>query len=387
MAERLRIVVAGAVGAMPFAGVAWQVLQYLEGLRRLGHEVFYLEDTARWPYDPENDTVCDDAGPAVAYVARLMARVGLAHRWAYRDVAGGCLHGRSERELAAALARADVLVNLSGATLLRDEHLGVPVRVYLETDPVLPQIEVAQGRRFTIDLLDAHTHHFSYGENLGRPGCGVPVERFEYRATRPPVILDWWMDGGGWRLDGRAFTTVANWRQTAKDVEWQGQVLTWSKHVEFMRLIDLPQRVTRPLELALAADDVEAVAQLRSAGWRVVEARPLSKDIDAYRRYIRGSAGELSAAKEQNVRLRSGWFSDRSASYLAAGRPVVLQDTGFGCALPTGAGLFAFRTMDEAAAALAEIEADYRRHAQAAYAIAAEHLRAETVLSELLEAL
>jgi glycosyltransferase involved in cell wall biosynthesis len=145
--------------------------------------------------------------------------------------------------------------------------------------------------------------------------------------------------------------------------------------------------VTRPLELALAADDVEAVAQLRSAGWRVVEARPLSKDIDAYRRYIRGSAGELSAAKEQNVRLRSGWFSDRSASYLAAGRPVVLQDTGFGCALPTGAGLFAFRTMDEAAAALAEIEADYRRHAQAAYAIAAEHLRAETVLSELLEAL
>jgi hypothetical protein len=385
--ERLRIVLAGAVGAMPFAGVAWQVLQYLEGLRRLGHDVFYLEDTSRWPYDPENDTICDDAGPAIAYVARLMARLGLAHCWAYRDVAGGRLHGCSERALEAALARADVLVNLSGATVLRAEHMRVPARVYLETDPVLPQIEVAQGRQFTIDLLGAHTHHFSYGVNLGNPDCAVPVERFDYRPTRPPVILDWWADGAAWQLDGRPFTTVANWRQSGKDVEWQGRLLTWSKHVEFQRIMDLPQRVTRPLELALATDDADAIGRLRTAGWRVVEARPLSKDVDAYRRYIRASAGELSAAKEQNVLLRSGWFSDRSASYLAAGRPVVLQDTGFGRALPTGAGLFAFSTLEEAAGALAEIEADYRRHAAAAYAIAAEHLRAESVLRELLEAL
>ena len=319
----MRIVLAGGVGAMPFAGVAWQVLQYLEGFRRLGHDVFYLEDTQRWPYDPVQDTVCDDAGPAIAYVARLMERVGLQRAWAYRDVAQGALHGVTEEALVRTLCDADALINLSGVMVLREEHLCVPTRIYLETDPVLPQIEVAQGRDFTIEFLGAHTHHFSYGENFGSADCGVPVERFHYHPTRPPVILDWWDGGGSPTLDGRAFTTVANWRQT-------------------------------------------------------------SKDIDAYRTFIVGSAGEFSVAKEQNVALRSGWFSDRTASYLAAGRPAIVQDTGFGCALPTGEGLLAFSTIEEAQAAFAAVQSDYPHHCRAARAIASEYLRAETVLGELL---
>jgi hypothetical protein len=386
MPERLRIVVAGGVGAMPFAGVAWQVLQYLEGFRRLGHDVFYLEDTQRWPYDPVNDTVCDDAGPAVSYVGALMTRCGLADRWAYRDVAGGLLHGCDEAALARTVATADILINLSGATLLRDEHMQVPVRVYLETDPVLAQIEIAQGRQFTIDFLAAHTRHFSYGQNFGAPDCEVPIERYNYSPTRPVVILDWWAGEAG-TLDGRAFTTVANWRQRAKDVQWQGELLTWSKHVEFERFLDLPSQVPAPIELALAADDDAALARLRRAGWRVRPARPLSRDIDAYRDYIRSSAGEFSVAKEQNVRLRSGWFSDRTASYLAAGLPAIVQDTAFDCVLPTGEGLFAFRDPDEARRAFEAVLSDYPRHCAAARAIARDYLRAETVLAEMMEQL
>jgi hypothetical protein len=384
MPERLRILVAGGAGAMPFAGVAWQVMQYLEGFRRLGHDVFYLEDTERWPYDPIAETVSDDAGPAVDYVAALMHRCQLGDAWAYRDVAAnGTLHGASEQELTRRLADADVLVNISGVMVLREEHLRVPVRVYVETDPVLAQIEVAQGREFTIDFLAAHTHHLTYGENFGAADCSVPIERFQYLPTRPPVVLEWWESPAG-GLENRAFTTVANWRQTSKDIVWNGRKLTWSKDVQFMRFLPLAARAGVPIELALASDDEEVLKLLRDAGWRVRPAGPLSKDIDAYRDYVRASAGEFSVAKEQYALLRSGWFSDRTACYLAAGRPAIVQDTGFGCALPTGEGLFGFTTIDDAVAAFEAIRSDYCHHARAARELAEDYLRAETVLGKLL---
>ncbi|MBV8941341.1 MAG: hypothetical protein JO240_06390, partial [Solirubrobacterales bacterium] len=328
MAGRLRIVVAGGAGAMPFAGVAWQVMHYLEGFRRLGHEVFYLEDTQRWPYDPLAETVCDDSGPAIAYLATLMARCGLEDAWCYRDVASGGLYGASERRLEQMLAGADLLVNLSGVMALREEHLRVPVRVYLETDPVAPQIEIAKRSEFTIDFLGAHTHHVTYGENFGAPDCGVPLGLFEYEPTRPPVILDWWESRVAAdppaQPNSLQFTTVANWHQTAKDIVWRYRLLTWSKDVQFMPLLALARAVDADIELALAGADDEVVTLLRAAGWRVRPAGPLSKDIDAYRDYIRSSAGEFSVAKEQYAALRSGWFSDRTACYLAAGRPAIV---------------------------------------------------------------
>jgi hypothetical protein len=377
---------------MPFAGVGWQIAQYLEGFRRLGHDVFYYEDTQRWPYDPVAQTVSDDAAPAVAYVAALMERCGLRDRWAYRDVAeGGVLHGCSEGQLSRVLGSAEVLVNLSGAAVLREEHLRVPIRVYLETDPVRLQIEVAQGNEATIAFLSAHTHHYSYGENFGAPDCGVPLERFAYIPTRPPVILDWWLpfdhDAGNHSLAGRAFTTVGNWKQSGHDVDWNGQRLTWSKDVEFERFIDLASAVEVPIELALASSDTATVTRLRGAGWRVRPAQSLSCDLDAYREFITASAGEFSVAKEQNVRLRSGWFSDRTATYLAAGRPAIVQDTAFGCALPAGEGLLAFRELEEARAAFEAVLSDYRRHCRAAREIAEEHLRAESVLASLVDSL
>ena len=369
---------------MPFAGVAWQVLHYLEGFRRLGHRVFYLEDTGAWPFDPERGVVSEDAGPTLAYVRRMLERVQLDDAWAYRDAVDGKLHGASEERLRAELERADALVNVSAVTVLGEEHMRVPVRIYLETDPVLAQIEIAQGNQRTVGLLAAHTHHFTYGENFGAPDCTVPLERFTYHPTRQPVILDWWTPKPGDGPPGPSFTTVASWKQTAKDIEWQGELLTWSKDVQFQHVLDLPSRVSRPLELALAIDDDEAVARLSAAGWSVVPAGPLSDDLDRYRDYVRASAGEFSVAKAQYARLRSGWFSDRTACYLAAGRPAVVQDTGFGNVIPQGEGLFAFNTIDEAAAAIEAIDSDYERHARAAAELAREHFDAEVVLGRML---
>jgi hypothetical protein len=383
--DRLRIVVLGIAGRTPFAGVAWQVMHYLEGLRRLGHEVAYVEDTGTWPYDPERNTVTDDPGYTLRWLAGLMARCHVAD-WAY-VAPGGRPLGPAAEGLPQLLAGTDALINLTGTTVLREEHLGVPVRIYLETDPVGPQVEIARGRKFTIDLLAAHTHHASFGERLHAPDCGVPVERFAYLPTRQPVVLDWWPAapdhaGNGYARD---FTTVASWRQAGRDVIWGGRTYHWSKDREFARIMDLPQRSRCSFELALACDDHDALRTLAAHGWRVVDGLELSRETTGYRRYIRGSRGELTVAKDQNVRLRSGWFSDRSATYLAAGRPVVTQDTGFGAVLPTGAGLFAFRTMDDILTALDAIEADYAGHRRAAREIAREHFAAERVLSDLLD--
>jgi hypothetical protein len=384
MSDPLRIVVTGGLGAMPFAGVAWQVMHYLEGFRRLGHTVYYLEDSGSWPYDPEQETVSEDPGPALRYVARHVERCGLDGNWAYRNGVNGELHGMSENELASVLRSADLLVNVSGFTVLGEALMSIPVRFYLESDPVLPQIQIAKGEQFTIDLLSAHTHHFTYGENFGGPDCTVPIERFTYFPTRQPAVLDWWEPLSTDAGPEVPFTTIASWKQTVKDVEWEGRILTWSKDVQFAPYMDLPGRIRRPLEMSLAISDDATVERLRAAGWRIKAAAPLSRDIDLYRDYIRSSAGEFSVAKEQYALTRSGWFSDRTVTYLASGRPAVVQDTGFGCALPTGEGLFAFSTPDEAVAGIEAIEADYGRHARAARQIAEEYLSTDRVLSRML---
>jgi hypothetical protein len=397
----LRLVVLGMMGRMPLAGVVWQVLHYLEGFRRLGFDVYYVEDTGAWPFNPEANTVTADSTYSIALLDRTMAAYGFAGRWAYRDAArGGVFSGLSESAVRRLYARADLLVNVTASTTLREEHLRVPIWVYLESDPVLPQVEIARGNRDRIELLDTHTHHFSFGENLGAPDCSVPVERVRYLATRQPVVLDWWADSSSATAASDRFTTIANWRQSGKDLEWNNERYTWSKHHEFLKFIDLPRRTNQLIELALAfasvgaADsdgaermseaDAETVNLLQSHGWKVVHAMRLSKEPLPYREYIQRSRGEFTVAKDQNVRLRSGWFSDRSACYLAAGRPVITQDTAFGKFLPTGRGLFSFRTVDEIVAALEAITADYARHSRAAREIAEEYFKAETVLARLL---
>jgi hypothetical protein len=403
MSRGLRIVIMGILGRTPLAGVSWQVLHYLEGFRRLGYDIYYIEDTGGWAYNPRRKT--DDNGSeytyaincqyAVNYVAKLMSSFGLQDGWAYRSRVDGRVFGLSETQVSRLFEKADALVNLTGSTCLLEEHTRVPVRIYLETDPVMRQIEVVRGDRKAIDLLAAHTHHFTYGENLGAPDCGVPVTRFNYLPTRQPIVLDWWTSNGRLSSDvnGRPnipprFTTIAKWRQPGKDIAWNGETYSWSKHIEFLKFIDLPRRTQQKFELALAWEnekDEDAIPQLTSFGWRIVDAFSLSLDIASYRDYILGSRGEFTVAKDQNIRLRSGWFSDRSACYLAAGKPVVTQDTAFANILPTGCGLFAFRSMENILTAIDAIASNYEGHCRAAREIAEEYFAAEKVLGSLME--
>jgi hypothetical protein len=403
MMKPLRLVVLGIMGRTPFAGVAWQALHYIEGFRRLGVDVYYVEDTGDWAYDPEQNSVTDDCSYAVNYVGGLMAWCGLPDKWAYRSAGrDDAVFGLSHSQLGQLFEHADAIVNVTGATILRDEHLRVPVRIYLETDPVQPQIEVAKGNSLYIDLLNAHTHRFTYGENIGAADCAVPAVDLDYRPTRQPIALDWWpATSPSTNGTNASFSTIANWRQSGKDLVWNGETYTWSKHHGFLKLVDLPRRTAQPLELALSLqgakgegdatwipshqEDAEALRLLTSQGWRVIDAMSLSKEIFLYRAYITSSRGEFTVAKDQYARPRSGWFSDRSACYLAAGRPVVTQDTGFGKFFPVGEGLFAFNTMEEIVAAFETINADYQRHRRAAREIAEEHFSAERVLGKLLE--
>src|SRR5215468_10247421 len=390
-ARKRRLILLGMVGRTPFAGVAWQALHYLEALRRVGCDVYYVEDTGDWPYDAEKDTVTDDCTYTAGFLARLMEWCGFEDHWAYRAPEPETrVYGLSESRLTEVIESADGLLNLCGATVLREDHLRVPVRIYVETDPVVPQIEVAQGRQFTIDLLLAHTHHFTFGENVGAPDCDVPLGPFRYLPTRQPVVLDWWTpvpNGHGPSSTACRFTTIASWHQSSKDIVWNGETYTWSKHLEFLKLVELPRQTRDAVELALAAVDAEAIELLTSKGWKVVDALALSRDILPYRSYVCASGGEFTVAKDQNIRLRSGWFSDRSACYLAAGRPVITQDTGFSKVLPTGEGLFSLDEPEDILAAIESINSDYERHSRAAHAIAEEYFKAETVLGRVLDQL
>ncbi len=393
MSKRLRLIFLGVMGRMPFAGVAWQTLNYLEGFRRLGHEVYYIEDTGDWPYYAPGQTKVADACRSTAdYICRVMTWGGLSDRWAYRAAAQrGRIYGLSESQFSRVFERADALINLTGSTFLHDEHFKVLVRIYLQTDPGAGEILLAKGDPQLVEILRAHTHFFIFAENLGAPGCGLPRVPFDYHLTRQPVILDWFPPPADPSNNGRGrpaaplrFTTVGNWKQAGCDIEWKGETYSWSKHTEFLKFIDLPRDLGQPIELALHSISKKDVRLLASHGWRIVDAYALSTDILPYRDYVLGSDGEFTVAKDQNVRLRTGWFSDRSACYLAAAKPVITQDTSFGKVLPTGEGLFAFNTMEEILAAFEATKSDYERHSRAARAIAEEYFRAETVLAKLI---
>jgi hypothetical protein len=239
-------------------------VHHVLGLARLGHDVYYVEDSHANPYDPRGQSVVTDSSYTLSFLADVMGRFGLGDRWAYVDGATGSCHGMSRDRLGQLDREADGLLNVCGATQLRDEHLRCPVRVYLETDPVFEQIRVAEGDRRAIAALEQHTHHFTYGENLGQPDCPIPLLKCAWRATRPPVIPELWPA----RVNGTAerFSTVATWKNAGKDIRFGEETYCWSKHVNFLKVIDLPRRTCQPLELALAVDDEAARQALTRHG-------------------------------------------------------------------------------------------------------------------------
>ena len=377
------IIVLGLLGQFPLAGIAWQLIHHLAGLQRLGFEVYYVEDTGTAPYDPRVKSLVYDCTYSLQVIADALRRLGLEDAWAYRDGRTGQWHGLSQNRVQDLFARALCAINLCGASnpaTLTFRPTGK--LLYLETDPVLNQVRLDQGDTVTLQFLAGHEAHVTYGENLGEADCPIPLAHFAWQKTRPPVAVELWpfcSDQASSR-----FTTVTTWHNRGKDLCFRGETYYWSKHLNFLPLADLPQRTSQELELATEIDEEAVRSEFQRNGWVLTNPLAVSQDIEVYHHYICTSRGEFSVSKDVVVRTRSGWFSDRSVCYLAAGKPVVTQDTGFSKSISTGRGLLTFSTAEEARAALDAINCDYLTHARAAREIAQEYFDSTKVLAKML---
>jgi hypothetical protein len=244
------------------------------------------------------------------------------------------------------------------------------------------QVKVAQGDAGAIEQLEHHDLHFSFGENLGAADSATPIERFTWLPTRQPVVIDLWDRRSA--AGGEAYNTITTWSNKGRNIEYLGETYYWTKDREFLKFIDLPRRRAVPFEMAVGVDG-DARRLLQENRWRLVSSIEVSEDADRYRTYIQQARGEFTVARDQYTRPRTGWFSDRSACYLAAGRPVITQETGFSKFLPAGRGLFGFNTMDEALAAVDAVESDYEGQCRAAREVAEEYFAAEKVVGDLME--
>ena len=377
-----KIIVSGILFWYPLAGVTFQFLHYLIGLRQLGFDPYYIEDLGRWIYDPRINDLSSDAVGNIGSIVPTLQAYGFGDRWAFRGrYPGGKCYGMTEQQLRETYAEADAFLNVTGGQELLDEHVPIKRRIYIESDPFALQIKVSEGDVATINMLAAYHRLFSFGENLGAPDCDVPIEMFRWLPTRQPVALELWH---GPSRGGDTFNTITTWHNKGKDIVWRGRTWHWTKDREFQKFLDLPKRRSERFELAVTADEW-TIASLRANGWRQTSSIQISGNLDRYRAYILQSRGEFTVAREQYVRPKTGWFSDRSACYLAAGRPVIAQETGFSKFLPTGRGLFSFKTMSDILNAVEAIKSDYEGNCRAAREIAAEFFSAEKVIGGLMD--
>ena len=385
--KRKRLIVMGFMGSIPISGVIWQHIHYIVGLQRLGHDVYYIEDSARVPYNPETGEENLEFAYAAKLLSRLGAEFGFEHRWSFcaRFLPQNPTAGLSLPRIRGLYREADAILNVCGAQEFNEDLLASERVLYIESDPGLEQIRVDQRRRATIRQLRRHHALFTFGENVGAPEFAVPAHRMKWLPTRQPVVTDLWKTG---RAPSRRalLTTVANLSTAGKkDFTWRGQTYLWSKTPAFLRFINAPRVAGEPFEIAASGVDAKLARRFERHGWRLRSTEKLSLNPAKYRDYIRASKGEFTVAKDQYVRLNTGWFSDRSACYLAAGRPVITQHTGFTDHYGAGGGLFAFQSLDEIAEAVKTINADYAYHSRAARRLAQEVFEAENVLRSLLE--
>jgi hypothetical protein len=388
--KKKRIVVLGFMGGCPIAGVIWQHLHYIVGLQRLGHEVFYIEDTSRFPYNPSNFDISDDSSYAVQTLKRLASEYGFDDRWAYcaRYREPFEIVGMRREELLQLYRDADAALNICGSHNLNEDLALISNLLYVESDPGVEQIKVDQGNEATLSFLKAHRALFTFGENVGSPSFPVPTHGLTWLPTRQPVVTDLWChhtEASPLAVEA-LFTSICNWSTSGKkDIHWRDSDYLWSKSLEFLKFVEAPQRSGEMFELATDIREDSEHELFINNRWHLILPHDLSTHWNSYRDYIRDSKGEFTCAKDQYVRLHTGWFSDRSACYLAAGRPVITQETGFSNFYGNGEGLIGFSTLEEIVEAVHSIRADYKKHSRAALEIAREFFEAERVLKSLLD--
>jgi hypothetical protein len=370
------VLIAGSVAQRPGrAGHTWVFLQWLLGFRRLGFQVLLVDWLTR--------EMCEGAiesSEHLRYLTGVMDRFGLADSFSLLDrETGQAVAGLGRREVLRRAREASFLLNVMG--FLDDEEIlgQVGRRVFLDIDPGFGQMWRELG---LADVFHGHDDFVTVGGNVGRPGCSIPTCGFHWITTRQPVVLELWpaQNGGGDR-----FTSVGSWRGPFAPIEFEGTTYGLRVH-EFRKVLALPMLTNQAFELALEIDESETrdLTQLSMNGWRLVDPRLVAGSPEAYQRYIAGSKAELMIPRGMYVQTRSGWFSDRSACYLASGRPVLAQDTGLAALYPVGEGLLTFTTLEEAVSGAEEIARRHDLHAGAARALAEEVFDSDKVLRELL---
>jgi hypothetical protein len=387
--SKLRIIVTGLVGLYPVGGVAWDYLQYLMGFFGMGHDVYYHEDTWSWPYHPLEKTYTQNPEYSVNYLADFFQKYapGLNDRWHYLHL-HETSYGMKKEKFDEIASTADLFLNVSGACALPENLAGACTKIFLDTDPGYNQIMLSERFSWSENVerwcasVAAHDQHFTYAENIYGSDCIVPKLDFKWKTTRMPVALKHWEHLAQVRPAG-PWTTVMTWNAFKGKLVYKG-VEYGSKGAEFEKLMDLPSRVDAPLKVAIGGVNAP-LARLSKAGWEVADGPEATVTPAMYQDFIASSRGEISPAKHVYVALRTGWFSCRSACYLAAGRPVVVQDTGFTPVIPSGSGIVAYNTADEAASGLIEVEREYGRHAKAALDLAREYFDAAKVLQTLID--
>ncbi|HEX7794933.1 MAG TPA: hypothetical protein VF456_11310 [Vicinamibacterales bacterium] len=368
----MKILFAGIIARYPFGGVTWCSLMYMLGLRALGHEVFYIEDTGECVYDPVANTRSLDPSYGTTYIHQSLEPYGFGDRWAFVNY-DGSYHGRSAEDVRRFAHDADLFINLSGGSWFwRDEYLGIPRRAFIDSDPAFTQLAIAKAEPWYVKFFEQFTHLFTFGSNIGTPASPVPVGNFTWHKTWQPVTLDEWRTT---RAVQDRFSTVMTWQiESFTDVGG-------NKDQEFVKYIDLPSKTSQRFELAINGPQ----KLLREHGWSTVDAMGVSRALKDYRDFIQVSKAEFGVAKHTYVATRSGWFSDRTECYLASGRPALVQDTGWTAHLPHGDGLLAFSSEEEALAGIDRINGAYSTHARRAGEIARDHFDAARVLPALLD--
>jgi hypothetical protein len=392
--SRLRIVVTGLIATYPLGGVFWDYFQYVLGFVRLGHDVMYIEDTGRWCYEPELQTYVESGARNAEYLALELSRhiPELSDRWFFRDVTGASW-GQSWENVVDFCRSADLFVHISNSCNMREEYFTAARVAFIDSDPVYTQASVPDyvaGQIFDEDALARvhkllnHDVFFTFAENISNPDCSVPRQLIDWVPTRQPIVIDQF-DKPEFQVPlsnrRRILTTVMSWEPREKGPVVNG--ITYSgKSGEFLNFIELPQKAALPLEIAISGRPPRE--KLLAAGWKLIDGYQASRDPILYRAYLANSFGEWSVAKNAYVRSRSGWFSCRTACYLALGVPAIVQDTGFECILPTGEGILNFSTLDEARTAIESLVASPERHARAARDIVYEYFDSMKVLSRLI---
>jgi hypothetical protein len=390
--KKLRIVVGGFVGLFPTGGATWDYIQYVLGFNMIGHDVTYVEDTMLYPIYNRTGKDWDDCSYGVEYLKKTMEEIGMKERWAYRDVASGKTFGMSDSQVVTVCQNADVFVNVSSSTFLRPEYLKIPVRVLVDTDPMFTQYDYYKKQQAggsdaiaAKEYMKAHTHFFTFGLNIGKADCRIPKDEFNWYTTKKPICINFWEQPPS-KVSRYGFTSIMNWTERA-EFSYENEI--WGqKNKEFRKFYDLPTLSGEKFEIIInRGTDPEtnkAMHHLESLQWKVLSPHELISNKEDYKSFVQTSYAEFSVTKETYIKSNSGWFSGRSAVYLASGRPVLTQDTQWSKYLPIGTGLFAIHDLDSAKEAIDALGSDYIRHSKAAKEIAVEYFDSNKVLQDIL---